>query len=174
MYNRRLLSIFGLVGLTTAAYASPLSTHSIPPSSNPNQVSLAPLLDAASHPIENAYIVALKKDISSTAFDAHTNFVQNIHAQAQATDDVLQDIAHGLKHVYNSHVKGYAGTFAASTIDKIRARPEVDYVEIDQVVHTMNSTIQRSAPWVRIHLIASKNMPDSFFFTGSCTCLASA
>ena len=149
MYNHRLLSVFGLVGLTTAAYASPLSTHSIPSTSNPKQVLLAPLVEAARHPIENSYIVALKKSISPAAFDAHTNFVQNVHAQAQATDDGLQEVGHGLKHVYNSHVvKGYAGTFAPSTIDKIRARPEVDYIEVDQIVHTMNSTIQRSAPWV--------------------------
>ncbi|KAF8523247.1 peptidase S8/S53 domain-containing protein [Gautieria morchelliformis] len=144
MYNRRLLSFFGLVALATA---SPLSTHSIPSTSNSNQVSLAPLVESATNPILNSYIVVLKDDVSPAAFNAHTNFVQNTHAQAQATDDVLEDIEHGLKHVYDSHFKGYAGTFAQSTVDKIRARPEVNYVEVDQVVHTLNITVQKSAPW---------------------------
>jgi cerevisin len=144
MYNRHLLSFFGLVALATA---SPLSTHSIPSTSNSNQVSLAPLVESA-NPILNSYIVVLKDDVSPAVLDAHTNFVQNTHAQAQATDDVLEDIDHGLKHVYDSHIKGYAGTFSQSTVDKIRARPEVNYVEVDQVVHTLNTTIQKSAPWV--------------------------
>lgn len=162
MSNRRLLSLFGLVGLTVAVYASPLSTHSIPSRSNSNQVSLAPLLESAS-PIENSYIVVLKDDVSPAAFNAHTNFVQNTHAQAQVTEDALQDVDHGLKHIYDSHIKGYAGSFSQSTVDKIRARPEVDYVELDQVVHTMNATTQKSAPWVRIAVFSRSATNFSWF-----------
>ena len=148
MYNQRLFSILGLAGLGAAVAASPLSTYPIPLTSNPNQLSLAPVLRTAHTPIENSYIVVLKNDISPANFAVHTSFVQDVHAQAQASDDVLPDVVHGLNHVYDSHIKGYSGVFAQSTLDKIRSRPEVDYVELDQVVHTMNTTIQKSAPWV--------------------------
>ncbi|KAF8589519.1 hypothetical protein K439DRAFT_1405103 [Ramaria rubella] len=147
MYNRRLLSLFGLVGLTAAAYASPLSTHSTPPTSNSKQFTLAPIHATASNAIENSYIVVLKNNVSPATLAAHTAFVESTHAQTQATQDALLDVEHGIKHVYDSHIKGYAGTFAQSTLDKIRSRPEVDYVEVDQVVHTMNVTVQKSAPW---------------------------
>lgn len=116
------------------------SAHSIPSISNPKQVSLAPLLEvpATGHPIEDSYIVALKDDISPAAFGAHTvNFIQN-ELQRAPVDDGLQEIGHRLKHIYNSHVpKGYADTFAPSTINKIRARPgvRVNYIEVDRIVH---------------------------------------
>ena len=131
----RLLSVFGgLVGLTTASHA-----HSTPSTTNPKQVSLAPLLEppTGSHHIKNAYIIVFKKDISPTAFDAHMNFIQNELQHAQV-DDGLQEIGQRLDDVYTDVIKGYAGTFAPSTINKIRARPEVNYVEVDQFMLPIN------------------------------------
>ena len=148
MYSQRLFYLLGLAGLGAAVAASPLSTHSIQVTSNPNQLALAPVLATAETPINNSYIVVLKNDISPGDFAVHQSFVQDVHAQAQASDDMLLDVDHGLKHVYDSHMKGYSGTFAASTLDKIRSRPEVDYVELDQVVYTMKTSVQKSAPWV--------------------------
>ena len=52
----------------------------------------------------------------------------------------------GLKHVWNSHIRGYAGAFTEDVIDLIRGQPEVDYVERDQIVHALET--QHSAPWV--------------------------
>ncbi|KAF8526007.1 peptidase S8/S53 domain-containing protein [Hysterangium stoloniferum] len=140
------LSLAGLVGLALSSYASPLSTHSTP-SSNGKQVPLVPIFPATRDPIENSYIIILRDDVPAAAFDAHTNFVQYIHAEAQTSGNALIDGTHGLKHVYNGHIKGYAGTFAESTIDKIRTRPEVEHIEVDQLMHTMNVTTQKSAPW---------------------------
>jgi len=139
---RSLLSVLGLVGL---GCSSPLSTYPFPPS---DRISSAELpLSPVANPIPNSYIVILKDGISPATFFAHTNFVENIHAEAQNGPDALTDIEHGLKNVYDSVMKGYAGTFAPSTIKQILARPEVDYVERDQVVHTMNITTQNMAPW---------------------------
>ena len=54
----------------------------------------------------------------------------------------------------HSRIKGYAGSFSEDVITRVRQMPEVDYVELDQVVHTLdfdiadaNST-QNGAPWV--------------------------
>lgn len=85
----------------------------------------------------------------------HMNFVLNVHAQSEfANDD-----ASGLRHVYDSNIKGYAGTFSEDAIDAIRSMPEVDYVEVDQVVRTLDIDVRASkqatqigAPWVRIPL----------------------
>jgi cerevisin len=136
------LSLLALLGVVAS---SPLSTYPFPPS---DRISAADLpLTPVANPIPNSYIVILKDGISPATFLAHTNFVENIHAQAQSGPDAFTDIEHGLKNIYNSHMKGYAGTFSPGTIKQILARPEVDYVEPDQVVHTMNITTQNMAPW---------------------------
>ena len=78
-------------------------------------------------------MVAFKRDISPAAFDAHMNFVQNDLQHAQV-DDGIQVIGQRLEDVYTDVVKGYAGTFAPSTINKIRARPEVNCIEVDWII----------------------------------------
>ena len=62
----------------------------------------------------------------------------------------------GVKHIYDGHVKGYAGAFSDAVIDRIRQLPEVDYVEKDQIVRTLDIEpvitgykTQGNAPWVR-------------------------
>ncbi|KAF8271026.1 peptidase S8/S53 domain-containing protein [Lactarius quietus] len=42
-------------------------------------------------------------------------------------------------------MKGYAGRFTDTVLQRIREQPEVDYVERDQIVRTQD--IQRTAPW---------------------------
>lgn len=134
-----------LLGLIPTIFSSPLSTYPFPPSHIvPSELPLSPV----ANPISNSYIVVLKDGVSPATFLAHTNFVENVHSQAQTGPDALTDIEHGLKNIYDSVIKGYAGAFAPSTISQILARPEVDYVERDQVVHTMNITTQNMAPWV--------------------------
>ncbi|KAG9089915.1 serine protease [Ceratobasidium sp. UAMH 11750] len=58
----------------------------------------------------------------------------------------------GLTHVYDGDLKGYAGRFSDGTLDKIRALPEVDYIEPDQVVYAITEpatgeAVQKGAPW---------------------------
>jgi cerevisin len=108
----------------------------------------------AEHPhgtVNNSYIVMLKPSVTPALLSNHMNFVSTVHASS----DFAGDDAAGLRHVYDSHVKGYAGTFSESVVDAIRQMPEVDYVERDQIVRTMEIDIQGSqttqigAPWVR-------------------------
>ena len=72
----------------------------------------------------------------------HFNFLQAAHSE-----DPLLDDGSGIRHVYDSHIKGYAGRFTDVVLQKIREQPEVDYVERDQIVRTQG--VQLSAPWVR-------------------------
>lgn len=80
----------------------------------------------------------------------HLNFLQSAHQ----SDSLLGDnVASGLRHVYDTHIKGYAGQFTDGVLDQIRRMPEVDFIERDQIVHTADDVeqlgTQRSAPWVR-------------------------
>jgi len=146
---RPIHSLVGLVGLIVAVASSPLSTYPFPPSDRTETANILPVVSSVPEPIENSYIVVLKDGISPSAFLSHTNFVENVHATNQAAgSDALQDFEHGLQKVYDSVIKGYAGVFAPSTINLIQSRPEVAYIERDQVVHALNLTTQAGAPWV--------------------------
>ncbi|KAG8962349.1 serine protease [Tulasnella sp. 419] len=117
--------------------ASPLSTYHLVERQIDGGLSLAPLLTSSipeSH-IENSYIVVLKDGVDLTS---HTNLVMNAHSEDSS------DLS-GLKHVYDGQIKGYAGQFSSSTIHKLRAMAEVDYVEHDQLVWA--SEIETGAPW---------------------------
>lgn len=146
---------FALLAVALGAAASPLSTnpHDVP--RERSAFTLAPLL-VEEHPhgtVNNSYIVMLKSKTGADVMQNHMNFVQFAHAESGF---VAQDGVDGLKHVYNGHVKGYAGTFDESVISRIRQLPEVDYVEKDQIVRTLEVEpvlegfkTQGNAPWVR-------------------------
>ncbi|THH08936.1 hypothetical protein EW146_g8829 [Bondarzewia mesenterica] len=137
------------LSLAASAAANPLST-------TPNYVSrygspftLAPLLVAeheAPHGIvNNSYIVMFKKGLHPQAMENHYNFLQMAHAE-----DPLMGDESGLRHIYDGHVKGYAGWFSESVLQRIRGMPEVDYIERDQIVRTQivrTQETQKSAPW---------------------------
>jgi len=136
------------------ALASPLSTSPYGAPSR-SQLSVAPLVEEH-HPhgtIDNSYIVVFKEDASSSLIDNHFNFLQMAHY----SDSLLGDsIADGLRHIYDGGFKGYAGEFTENVLHQIRRMPEVDFVEKDQIVRTMefNDTIivQRGSPWVCLFL----------------------
>ena len=137
------------------ASATPLSTY---PSTDRRVagVTLAPLV-AHEHPhgsVNNSYIVMLKDGIAPALLANHMNFLQTVHAS-----DPEGDAFAGLTHVYDGHIKGYAGKFSAGTVDQIRLMPEVEYVEHDQIVRTLEverynefevekHATQKGAPWV--------------------------
>lgn len=132
------------------ALASPLSTspYGVPSRS---QLSVAPLMEEH-HPhgtIDNSYIVVFKEGASSALIENHFSFLQVAHY----SDLLLGDsIADGLRHVYDGAFRGYAGEFTENVLHQIRGMPEVDFVEKDQIVRTMefNDTIivQKGSPWV--------------------------
>ncbi|KZT72431.1 serine-type endopeptidase [Daedalea quercina L-15889] len=151
-----LLNTLLVVSLAASGLASPLSTipHEIPRS---NAFSYAPLV-AEHHPhgsVNNSYIIMFKEDVAPALMANHLNFLQGI----QEEHPLVGDLDAGLKHVYDGHVKGYAGKFSHDTLHRIRQMPEVDYVEQDQIVRTLeigtadidvdgtSLETQKQAPW---------------------------
>ncbi|EIW54006.1 uncharacterized protein TRAVEDRAFT_153966 [Trametes versicolor FP-101664 SS1] len=133
------------------ASATPLSTYHETPRQRAG-FTLAPLV-AEEHPhgtVNNSYIVMLKDGLAPALMQNHMNFLQNVHAS-----DPLGDLLGGITHVYDAHVKGYAGKFSDATVDQLRQLPEVEYVEKDQIVRTLEipgvevekHTTQTKAPW---------------------------
>ena len=135
--------------LASSALASPLSTSPYASQRRP-YLGVAPLVQVehVHGSINNSYIVVLKDDVSPSLMENHLNFLQSAHQ----SDSLLgSDVASGLRHVYDTHIKGYAGEFTDGVLDQIRSMPEVDFVERDQVVHTMEVQpvdTQKGAPWV--------------------------
>ncbi|KAF5355170.1 hypothetical protein D9756_005697 [Leucocoprinus leucothites] len=127
----------------SAAVATPLSTpqHDLPTRSN---LALAPLVEEH-HPhgtLNNSYIIVFKDDVPLHLVQNHMNFLQDLHSEDPLVDDFS-----GLRHVYEGQLNGYAGHFAPNVIDRIRASPEVSYIEKDQIVHTLEHATERGAPW---------------------------
>lgn len=141
------------ISLATTAFTKPLSTS---PYYAPRQragFSLAPLM-SSEHPhgsINDSYIVMLKADVPATIMTNHMNFLM----MAQESDPLLGD-GSGVSQIYDGDsIKGYAGKFTEGVLQQIRSMPEVDFVEKDQIVRTMEMEIdtdttstQKGAPWV--------------------------
>lgn len=135
------------ISLASSVHTSPLSTsHSVPASpSYRSPLTLAPF-HVSEHPhgtLNNSYIVVLRNDLPASLKDNHFNFLQSAH-----NSDPLDADGSGIQQIYDGHITGYAGRFTEQTIQQVRAMPEVEYVEQDQIVHTMELTTQKAAPWV--------------------------
>lgn len=104
---------------------------------------LAPLYTPqAAQLLEDSYIVILKSDVPEKRFNAHMNALEiaNFARPVQGANS-------GLEHVFNNDiVKGYSGKFSEDVVEMIRRRPEVDYVERDQIMRVAKT--QERVPWV--------------------------
>jgi cerevisin len=139
------------LSLVVSTLATPLSTNHQYDVRQGSPFVLAPVLteehQAPHGLINNSYIVVLKKDTPQAVVGNHYNFLQAAHSE-----DPLMDDESGVRHVYDSHIKGYAGQFSELVLEKIRRQPEVDYVERDQIVRTQDEVVgtqgkQSGAPW---------------------------
>jgi hypothetical protein len=74
---------------------------------------------------KNSYIIMFKDGVSKETFDSHINFVHSAHAESELAG------RGGIRYKYDDPPTGYSGKFSKDVLDKIRARPEVDYVEQD-------------------------------------------
>ncbi|KAG8799148.1 serine protease [Serendipita sp. 411] len=106
---------------------------------------LAPVVAPSTpHLINNSYIIMLRPDVDSQAMLMHFDFLESAHAE----DPLDAEGEGGIKHVYDGpRSKGYAGSFSDKTVERIRAQPEVDYIEMDQVVWASSMDTQKGAPW---------------------------
>jgi cerevisin len=132
------------------ALATPLSTSPFSGSGSRRQstMPLAPVVTPSTpHLINNSYIVMLKPGVDAQSMLMHFDFLTAAHAEDPLADTGAND--GGLKHVYDGpSTKGYAGSFSDRTVERIRAQPEVDYIEQDQIVWASEFTTQKNAPWV--------------------------
>jgi len=124
--------------LLPLALASPLAKRS-------SGGRLAPLKEEGES-IEDSYIVVLRKDVDPAMMALHLGSVE----ESNGLDPLFTFTSNGEKvdesgvtHIYmpsgNLTYFGYAGKFAAQTLDSIRASPEVAYVERDQRVYTQDN-----------------------------------
>ncbi|CCM02972.1 uncharacterized protein FIBRA_05087 [Fibroporia radiculosa] len=150
-----LLASFLAVSLAASGYANPLSTHPYDVPHERSSLAYAPLL-IPHHPygtVNNSYIIMLKEGITPALMQNHLNFLATVHE----SNPLVDDLDAGLRHVYDGHVKGYAGKFSEDTIVSIRQMPEVEYIERDQIVRTLDMPAdevdinsvksQKNAPW---------------------------
>ncbi|KAL2220139.1 serine protease [Thermoascus aurantiacus ATCC 26904] len=145
--------ILGLSLLPLLTAASPVVVDSI-------HNGAAPVLSSSNaKEIPDSYIVVFKKHVTPESAAAHQSWVQDIHLEFENQRTELRkrsqfpfrdDAFGGLKHTYNiaGSLLGYSGHFDESVIEQIRRHPDVDFVERDSEVHTMEDPeIERNAPW---------------------------
>ncbi|KAF2398109.1 cerevisin [Trichodelitschia bisporula] len=119
----------------------------------------APLLSSsnAKH-IPNSYIIKLKEHVKKADADAHTSWIQQLHQTTETRKlelrkrsllPTVNEAFTGLKHTYNiaGSFLGYSGHFDEDVIEQLRRHPDVEYIERDSEVHTMDIETEKNAPW---------------------------
>jgi cerevisin len=134
--------------LSATALAVPLVTEPHHAPKLLSTVGLAPLFDSE-RAINSSYIVVLKDDAHPSLVQNHLNLLQSQSYGAESSGGLLGELTAGVRHVFSHNLNGYAGVFSEEMVEQLRGFPEVEYVERDQVVHTMTET-QKSAPWVSV------------------------
>ncbi|KAJ9295056.1 hypothetical protein DTO271G3_6226 [Paecilomyces variotii] len=145
-------AVLGLF-LPLLAAASPVIVDSI-------HNGAAPVLSSANaQEVPDSYIVVFKKHVTAEAAAAHHSWVQDIHSDVENQRMELRkrsqfpfqdEMFEGLKHTYNiaGQLMGYSGHFDDSVIEQVRRHPDVEYIERDAEVHTMeDSAVEKNAPW---------------------------
>lgn len=111
------------------------------------------------------YIVVLKDHVKRAQAEDHHAWVKSLHLgtlldRDQETLSVESlgdfDIVGGLKHIYDSVLgfHGYSGRFTESVLNELRRSPDVEYIEQDSMVHTLDQphgvssdALEKNAPW---------------------------
>ncbi|RYO77680.1 hypothetical protein DL766_008908 [Monosporascus sp. MC13-8B] len=110
-----------LASLSALALANPIGRRSGP----------APLIRASNADlVADKYIVVMTKDVSTAA-----------------VDEMLRSYSSNAEHVYNSTIRGFAGTLDDAAIETLRNNPGVAYVEQDARFQLADYTVQRNATW---------------------------
>ncbi|KAL4896030.1 peptidase S8/S53 domain-containing protein [Aspergillus ambiguus] len=144
----------GFLGLTLL----PLLTAANPIGVGSIHNEAAPILSAANaKEVPDSYIVVFKKHVNDDAAAAHHTWVQDIHdSQFSRTElkkrslwDLGDELYLGLKSTFNiaGSLMGYSGHFHEDVIEQVRRHPDVEYIEKDSEVHTMEEVTEKNAPW---------------------------
>lgn len=133
----------GLIALALAATAAAAPTVST------IHGDAAPILSSTNaEVIPNSYIIKFKSHVSDSSASNHHSWIQKIHASKEderielrkrGQMPLVDDVFRGLKHTYKvgEHFMGYSGHFDDSVIEEVRRHPDVEYIERDSIVHTM-------------------------------------
>ncbi|PKY06329.1 cerevisin precursor [Aspergillus campestris IBT 28561] len=105
--------------------------------------------------VPDSYIVVFKKHVDSMSASAHQSWVQDIHDSQTSRLELKKrslfglddDLFSGLKSTFDiaGSLMGYTGHFHADVIEQVRRHPDVDYIEKDSEVHTLD--VENGAPW---------------------------
>jgi len=143
--------IFTVVTIVLLTF--PVNNFAVPPYyfniDDDNNV-VAPLVSSENaQVIPDQYIIVLKSELDKNNIENHHHCVHtaiNNERRNLTKRGFLDEFISGIRHVYDlDDFKGYSGRFSNEILDEIRKRPEVAFVEKDQLVHA--SALQRNAPW---------------------------
>ncbi|KXN70425.1 subtilisin-like protein, partial [Conidiobolus coronatus NRRL 28638] len=85
---------------------------------------------------DNRYIIRFKKE-QRTSFQSHVSSVTNLFTERNSNNTVL--------HEYDSVLTGMAAKLDAATLEKVKALPNVEFVEEDGIAY--GEAVQNGAPW---------------------------
>ncbi|WFD00203.1 cerevisin [Malassezia yamatoensis] len=91
---------------------------------------------AGAETLPHQYLVALKPGVTTNHFVFHHERISEAQSESNVFHALENSAEHGVRHVYDlgQEVLGYAGSFSEDVLAYIRAQPEVEMVERDQVV----------------------------------------
>ena len=117
----------GLVGMSVL---SGCSVANLEPSDNLVPKNSIPLSDpgAASRIIPNSYIIVFKENAK------YRGNLANVKAKGAALMKAQGQLETNIYFYFSHSILGFAANISQSIADKIAADPEVDFVEIDQVI----------------------------------------
>ncbi|KAJ7648705.1 peptidase S8/S53 domain-containing protein [Mycena polygramma] len=143
-----------LAALLAAPAVSPRPLTTIDCHTDPNSplhqrplFTCAPLLggEEPQGVINDSYIVVLKREYASaTQVQNHFNFLAAVQEESPL---VGGGAGEGIRHIYDGFLRGYTGRFSETAMHQLRSMPEVDYIEHDRLVHTMDIATQKGTPW---------------------------
>ncbi|KAF2029881.1 oryzin precursor [Setomelanomma holmii] len=123
--------------ITIAAAAAPVIAFAGPYASR-----------GASDPVPGKYIIQLKPETDVASIAAHHSKVRSIRARNLRRRNGYSSAGIGLEREFCiGSFKAYAGSFDKSTIEELKALPEVLVVEQDYFMHTNALVTQEVAPW---------------------------
>jgi cerevisin len=149
----------GVIALSLAYAAAAAPSYSIETIHD----DAAPILSATGvEEVPNSYIVKFKKHVSPSSAANHHSWIQKLHSEREGqrvelrkrsqfplVDEAFRGLAHTL-NIGNDFL-GYTGHFDESLIEELRWHPDVEYIERDSVVHTLEEPqvqeIEKNSPW---------------------------
>ncbi|KAJ9066286.1 hypothetical protein DSO57_1010924 [Entomophthora muscae] len=106
-------------------------------------------------PIKGSYIVTLKSSTNDKEFDEHLDKVRN-----QIGKDQHSSGKNEINYVYRDLLKGYSAEFTNDVLAEVKAMPEVNAIEKDQVVKV--SSVQEKSSWGLARLSSDDRLSRNF------------